>query len=691
MKKVAINKRQLSRVIVIIGVVIIPLMYSYFYLGAFWDPYSKLDDLPVALVNLDKGETINGKERNLGKEMCDELKSDASLKFVVTNQKEAKSGTKSDEYYATITIPEDFSSCISSAQSNDKQIAEISFSSNERRNYLAAQILGRAVDQMELKIRGKVDGEIVDALCEQLGSTPEQLNELVSGLNEISTGTSSLKTGTDTLLKGTGELKSGSETFSSNFSTFSKGVISASDGSKQLQNGTSDLKTGIDKLTNGASALENSTKDLDKLTSSTKLLSDNVSAFNDGLINYTNGVDALISSVENTGAFLQSYVQSNPAIMQDPTFVGFLKQLGDPKSAEGLKMLKASTETLTSASEKITNATKQLSDATTDLPKLKTGITTLKTGLLSAQSGADKLYSGATELNGGLVKLNSASILLDNASGKLFEGAKKINSGVEKLDDGAVKLDSGVSTALDKISDKLGNAQTDLTKLNGLDNYANAPVETVNTPIDAVPNYGTAFAPYFLCLSLWVGALIIFFAIYLDSDNKFKILSRNSEYKVKRCLSYFAIGLAQAFILGFVLKHFLGLGVNHVGLYYFACCLISIVFISIVQFFMVYLKDLGKFLSIALLILQLTSCGGTFPMETVPKFFNILYPFMPMTYAVGLLKQAISGSESQVITKNSVVLLVIFLVFAALTIGLAFVKKYNRKKVEVQQKIVFNV
>lgn len=98
------------------------------------------------------------------------------------------------------------------------------------------------------------------------------------------------------------------------------------------------------------------------------------------------------------------------------------------------------------------------------------------------------------------------------------------------------------------------------------------------------------------------------------------------------------------------------------------------VFIAIIQFFVVYLKDLGKFLSIALLILQLTSCGGTFPMETVPQFFNVLYPFMPMTYAVGLLKEVISGLNSSIALYNAGILLAILIVFMGATLLLSKIK-----------------
>jgi putative membrane protein len=172
-----------------------------------------------------------------------------------------------------------------------------------------------------------------------------------------------------------------------------------------------------------------------------------------------------------------------------------------------------------------------------------------------------------------------------------------------------------------------------------------------------------------------VGALIIFFGIYFDPEDKFKLLSRNSDHKIARACIYPVIGFIQAIVLGVVLIMCLGLKVNNIPMYYLSCCLISMVSISIVQFLIIHLKDLGKFLAIALLILQLTSCGGTFPMETLPRVFNVLYPFMPMTYSVALLKQAICGADAGAVGFNAGILVALLVLFIAATMTLSFIKR----------------
>ena len=157
---------------VIIGVLIIPLMYSYFYLSAFWDPYSRLQDVSVAVVNLDKGAKINGKDRNVGKEICDHLEEDGSLNFHFVSEADAKDGLMNDKYYAEVLIPADLTDSISTASKNTKkQHAQIQYVANQKRNYLASQILESGMmPTIKETVNGAVNKEITATLTDKLYS-----------------------------------------------------------------------------------------------------------------------------------------------------------------------------------------------------------------------------------------------------------------------------------------------------------------------------------------------------------------------------------------------------------------------------------------------------------------------------------------------------------------------------------------
>ena len=667
MKNKSLQKR-IIQIVVIIAILIIPLLYSYFYLGAFWDPYSRLETLPVAVVNLDQGAMIDEEERNVGQELCDNLEEEDALKFIFTDEQDAKAGTMDDAYYAMIVIPENFSKSIASASTDEKVNATITFSPNQKKNFLASQILSKAMTEVEETLRGNVNGEIVQQLADNIEAVPDQMVELSDGIDQLNDGVSDLSEGANTLSEGANKLND-------KFGDFQQGISNVTDGTESLQGGIDSLETGLGNLLAGVNQVEESTENIGQLSDGAETLASGAQAFNKSLTSYIDGVDSLISTISDTSTFLQTYVtEVNPKIMQDAVFAEFMANMASQENAIKLQTLQGASSQLKSASEQIAAGAEALNKGSQSLPELKEAISILSAGLTKVKVGAMGLSEGASSLYDGMNSLTEAADKISLATEDLAEGSTK-------LSDGIITLQEGVSEANDGLSEAIEDTNDQLNTLDGLAEYAKEPVTIEETDINYVPNYGTAFAPYFLSLSLWVGALIIFVGIYLDTESKFKILSRDSNNKIARSFLYLLIGLGQAILLAFIIEHGLGLEVENTALYYVSCCLVSIVFLSIIQFFMVHFKDAGKFVSIVLLILQLTSCGGTFPMETVPDFFNVLYPFMPMTYSVGLFKQAISGVETDKVVSNSLVLSAILIVFMVLTIGLSIWKKDKADKI----------
>ncbi|KNZ42587.1 YhgE/Pip domain-containing protein [Acetobacterium bakii] len=646
MNKKIINKANIVKIVVIIGVIIIPLMYSFFYLSAFWDPYSRLDNLPVAVVNNDTGAVINNQERNLGNEFLEELTKDGTFKYSVTNEEDAITGTEASDYYAMIMIPDNFSTDIASAADLKKQTATIVFSPNEKRNYLASQILGRAEIEMETSLRESISGEIVQNLTNQVAEVPGQLGTLNDGLTTLSGGSSALVSGSQQLASGTQSLESGTQALASGSQTLKSGTSEFASKFSEFNTGINTLKSGSDQVSNGAQALSGGTTQL-----------------NEGIQTYTAGVDELIGNVNQTSAFIASFVQAHPELMNDPQFAGFIQNMSSSDNANGILQLENAGTQLSSASETIATGAAILADGT---DTLNNGIATVSGAASQLDTAADSISTGASTLANGVTTL--------------ADGATTLADGATTLADGQKQLNGGIDTAQDGVATAVVNANTDAAKLNGLSDFVSAPVTVESEVIDPIANYGTYFSPYFMSLSLWVGALIIFFGIYFDPDQKFKILSRESPNKTARSFIYLLLGLAQAILLGTIIKYVLGLEIAHVGFYFVSVCLVSMVFLAIVQFCIVQMGDLGKFVALTLLILQLTSCGGTFPIETVPKFFQVLYPFMPMTYSVIIFKDAITGAISSDFWYSFMILVSYLLVFFSATILLSVFKKKKTEK-----------
>lgn len=769
-------KRAVKFAAVVFGCVVIPLMYSFFYLSAFWDPYSRLEKVPVAVVNNDSGAFINGSSRNIGEDICDELKKEKDLKFIFTDEKTATDGTKGKKYYAMISIPENFSKDIASVNSRNKKTATINYMMNEKRNYLASQILNTAINQIEKSVTSDLDKEITGTLTGKLKSLPGELETLGNGMGKmydgaiklqngskalfggmtaLGTGASKLDDGALKLISGTNQVNNGASKLAGGGKKLYSGTKSLAEGAKRADFGAKKLKNGSDSLTDGlgnikkgvgtlSGKMQEMKSGIDSLDKALNMIDNENPGFVQGLKSYTDGVNKTyegskkiaekteattkninVSELSSLIKALGQYDANMPNEYKAALLDGIVNGMGgkqgiadmkkkidslDTGLAElngGLKDLNSGLKTLNEKSPKINGAAQAIGKGVnvlnSNVPKFSVGVKQLSDGIDSAKDGSEALGTGLSDLSNGTGSLNAGATDLSRATQKLslgamdlshgtsglLNGSKSLKTGTEnllggvgKLQQGGVSLNDGVSamaTGLsqgkEQVKDKVNDSKSEVKKLDGLDEYAAKPMDTKKKEYQPVANYGTAFAPYFMSLSLWVGGLIIFFAIYFDVDRRFKWLCRDSDRPLSRSFVYLLLGLAQAIILAVIVKYALGLQVNHMGAYFSSCLLVSVVFISIIQFCIVHLGDIGKFVAMLLLILQLTSCGGTFPMETVPKMFNVLYPYMPMTYSVGLFKETISGNLGGDLAKNITVLIIMLVASMVLTITFSVVKR----------------
>ncbi len=700
---------------VVFAVIVIPLVYSFFYLDAFWDPYSKLESLPVAIVNQDSGATINGESKNIGNEITDNLKTDKNLKWVITTDADAKEGLDNRRYYASIYIPSDFSERISSVKDSEKLKGILVYNVNEKRNYLASQVLSRVTLEFKDKMSQNIQEEIISTLLEQIKDVPSSLRELDDGLKKLNDGS-------ETLYSKTGELLDGQQKFNDGVQALNNGLQSAAEGSANLKVGVDKLGAGVDlfhqSLTQGASKVSQLTQGSSEFSSGLQTVEDglnklnsgagqlaqasgelnksmtsynqNMQAFSTGLTQYIDSVNKATDAQTDIAKLITQYTAEHPEAMKDQNIQAVLKTLQAAQNAPnkikeagnildtsgkqlvaGASLISEGTGKLDSGMGSLTNNIGLLANGANKLSssysQIDSGIQTAAESIKTASEKANELSagtaairSGAATLASGISKASSGSKQLSENSTKLYDGEKKLYDGISELNNGISKASEGVSSSLLKADDKLSNTD-------GLKEYIAQPIELSENKVDGIPDYGTAFTPYFVSLSLWVGALLMFFAIYLDPEVKFRRRSSKSKGLLKFA-SYSFIGIAQALVLDAVILNALHLEVKSIGLFILVSIVISLCFTSIMRFLLVQLRDVGKFLAVLLLILQLTSCGGTFPMELVPDFFNVLNPFMPMTYSVNALKEVISGIDYSYLAQNLVVLGIIALSFLILNL-----------------------
>lgn len=266
--------------LVFLAIIAIPTIYTTLFLGSMWDPYGKVDHLPVAIVNEDKPVTYNDETLEVGNEMVDSLKDNESLDFHFVSSKEAKDGLKNGTYYMVITIPEDFSANASTVLDEHPRKMVLDYETNPGTNYIASKLSETALNKIRTSVADTVTKTYTETVFDQIVTVGEGMAEASDGAGQIADGTVQLADGNNTITTNLNVLANSSLTFKNGADTLHVGLKQYTDGVAQLNDGSKELKDGLSTLNSGASAL----------ASGVSQLSSGSSSLAAGLNQYTSGV-----------------------------------------------------------------------------------------------------------------------------------------------------------------------------------------------------------------------------------------------------------------------------------------------------------------------------------------------------------------------------------------------------------------
>ena len=640
----------------VIGVLmLIPTIYSFVFLQAYWDPYGRLDQVPVAIVNEDEGK--NGD--NKGDVITNALLDKNVLDLQVENASDAESDLELGRVYATFTIPKDFTANLMSAETTDKTTATVVFSANQKSNYVISQLLRMVSNVVKESISSEASEKIVLSLSQKLQQVPDQVQQIDDGLIQLSDGANTLQT---------------------SYGQFNDGVLNLKNGANTLAGGMNQLNSGIATLNSGMQTLQAGVMKLDGLVTGVVALRDGAKTYTSGVDKYTQFVSGLVGGVEQ---FIESSGLTPPTTGQIKQVVCAIEPSGEKCQAltlaintlaqqlgqsveyvESLTPANIATvinQMLAQGGQQINNGLDSLVAGTANLSTLQQGVNTLATGTNTLATGSQQVTDGANTLASG------ADTLAD-ASGKVSDGIRQ--------------LSSGLNTAENKVSSSLDSTKIELKKLDGLPEFAANPATVSEEPVNQVDTYGVAFAPFFISLSLWVGAFVLFVVLYSDRNHRFKNCDMNATNRIKRSACYMAAAIAQGLILGIIIKWSLGLNITNWGLYLGSLVLISAMFEAIIEFLIVCLDDFGKFVALILLIIQVAASGGTFPIEVVSGGFQWLYNLLPMRYSISLLKECTVTINTDTLLPTLIVISTVTIVFVGINVlvGAIATKRTLRKQ-----------
>ena len=646
----------------------IPILYSGFFLGSIWDPYGQTKNLPVAFVNEDKGASLNGKSLNVGESVEKKLKDNHDLGWEFVSKQQADEGVNSGHFYAVVTIPSDFSQKAASITESEPQQAVINFTTTPAKNYIGSLVSNQAA----AKVKSSVSEQITQAYAKGI---LENLDKLGIGLDAAANGAS-------TLHDGLGRLQSGTQTYVGGVKQLAVNQQSLAGGLAQLSDGSRKLQAGLGQLSNNLPT----ESQLSQLSNGMKQLQSGINQLNASV---SNPSPALVAQQNKVETEAQTLAQTMRASESDLSAVGdTLRTLGTQAAASGSESTTISLSQISNISRAFTE-TQAIIEQTTTLLKdlrvltqqlsaqqtqLQAGVSTLNKGVNQLAPNAITAFNGYNSVRFANNQLLAGSASLTNGLNEAKSGSQKLANGASLLEsrsgaliDGTSQLASGADTLANKLADASNRIKIQPTGATTQQQIAN-PVKSEMTEKGNVPNYGYALSPYVLSLSLFVGALV------LNVIYPIRKTFSEQESAIRWWLSKASVaGVAafmQATILMLVMVFFLGLTPEHPAHFIGAIYLTSFAYMSIVSLLVIVLDNPGRFLAMVLLVLQLGSSEGTFPIQTANGFFQAINPLVPMTYSIRALRQAISGGLDNAFYGGSMWVLVGFLLVAnLLTIG----------------------
>lgn len=714
-------------IVALIAISAIPTLYSTLFLGSMWDPYGKVNELPVAVVNNDVPVDYNEKELNIGKNLVDNLKENDSLSFNFIDEDTADTGLKDGTYYMVITIPKNFSANATTLLNDNPEKMILEYATNPGKNYIASKMSESALSKIKESIEAEVTKTYADTVFEQLATLGEGFELASDGATDLNDGLLQLQDGGVQISDGLNNLSKSMLTFTDGTTSLSKGIDTYLNGVESLSSGAKELANGASKLSDGANALNSAVSEItipnisltDEQRSTIKnTASSSVSEYANKLSSgigtaVSNNIGNTLNSKDTLNA-ISSNMLSDANIVQ---MISALQASGYTKEqAESLVVgiisntLKGVSSNITS--ESITNsvspsvssvmssvaagAAESSAQAVVDevnvqLSSYNELFDTLKSSTKSLAQGATSLSDGSSKLYDGSITLVSNNSTLKNGMSSISDGSNKISSGVNALYSGSLSLTDGLKTANDgtstlqsSLSDAAKTVDSTLSSIDDdtLDMFA-APVTSKETQVTTIKNNGHAMAAYMMVVALWVGSMA-FCTVYPLTESNDEVKSGFKLWLSKASVMY---PTAIAFSLTMVTAlHFIN-GFNPVDMTktILVACITAIAFISIIYFFNAALGLVGTFIALVLMIIQLSGSTGTYPAEISGAFVEKISKYLPFTHAVNAFRSTISGGAS--IKSNMIFLFAIIIIMIVLTI-VSFEFK-TRKKLSRQSESKF--
>lgn len=672
------------------GLIFLPSLYAWLNIYASSDPYGRTDKLPIAVVNEDKGADVQEKHIDTGKEIVSTLKKNPSMEWHFVSRKEAMDGVEYGDYFAVMVLPENLSEQLASVVSGNPQKAEIDYFVNEKLNSIAPKITEKGatviVDQVSSQFVSTVNGVIFDML-NKLGLQLEQdLPDVQKFENYVFEAEKSLPEIYDLLNRGLGDatdaqaiihkaqgkLPEAKQITDDGLGQINRTIGYLNEAEQKLNEMSPKIKADLKKVSDISTEANDFLKqlqgvqmDFTELDKAKKSLDERMSASIervDGVKQDLVRLQELVQQVPTPDEKPDSEEQTTPSL-SSPDLSG---KLDDAiiKTDNLKKLLQEAQTNARTVNSVVTGKAKELDQAVDDLQKIAGNTSveldafmkeyvntiepTVKKEVSTAKGTLGQAKGLLTEIQSTLPKVQT---ILGNSDRELAEGKETIEKAVAEY--------PYVSEKVNQLAEKIRNIQgeTDINKIIQLlkndpdaeKTFFEEPIQLKENRLYSIENYGTGMTPFYTVLSLWVGCLLLISLLSTDVHGE-KFTTRQVYFG--RFLTFGLIGLLQMFIV--VAGDLLLLDVHIREPFWFVVfgVIISVVFMSIVYTLVSVFGDVGKAMAIVMLVLQIAGSGGTYPVVLLPDFFGMINPFLPFTYAIDVMREAVGGIVWERVAKD---------------------------------------
>ena len=665
--------RNIFALIIAIGLCIIPSLYAWFNIYSNWDPYANTASIKIAVYSEDTGFDMDGEYQNMGNSIIDNLKENDKLGWTFTKDMESTiDGVKSGKYYAAIVIGDNFSRSMINFLNDNMETPSVTYYENAKKNAIASKITQSGKSTLQETINETFIETVVVTILNStdaasltktnvLSDISDKLTDISNNLSEYNASISMFNASNDNLsdtLKKTDALVSDMQ------SNMSEENIEASKNTANnaIDAYTANISASLTRLTDINTKLTGKIETLrgkiadyknnhtlvtkldiiKQLGELNSLMNEVINAnneFNNSLkpilehfkdIDNDNGgnnqflYDSLISSLDLMPALLKTAAQNMTTFTQ-----WYTDSKADPANIftymdDALVQCENSINSLNSI------LTSSINDSVGKSGELfKTSINSIYDSLVSA---SDSLSAISTIINGVDSTLSSVNFTLDTMGeliGNVQNTLDKANTELAALkDDGKYEL---MQKLLDKDSSEYGE-------------FFSSPVKVTTENVYEAVNYGTAVAPFYTTLALWVGGLLLTALIktFPDDREEFKNATLTQKY-FGRYLIFWLMGQIQAVITVLGDIYLLKIYCVHPGIFMLTASIVSFAFTLLIYTLTLSFGDVGKALAVVLVVIQIAGSSGTYPIELLPSFFRNVYIYFPFPYAINAIRECVSG------------------------------------------------